>query len=86
VKQFRGGLAFKAHRLLYHSPLGSRVMRRDKRETEQLLGWHEQIFPSARENRTCSRGRLELPDGAETLSGSEEGSYLRLIHVGITQL
>ena len=28
VKRFRGGLVFKAHRLLYHSTLGSRVKKR----------------------------------------------------------
>ena len=28
--RFRGGLVFKAHRLLYHSPLGSRVMKKKR--------------------------------------------------------
>ena len=28
VKRFRGGLVFKAHRLLYHSTLGSRVIQK----------------------------------------------------------
>ena len=28
VKRFRGGLVFKAHRLLYHSTLGLRVIRK----------------------------------------------------------
>ena len=27
AKRFRGGLVFKAHRLLYHSTLGSNVMK-----------------------------------------------------------
>ena len=27
VKRFRGGLVFKAHRLVYHSTLGSRVIK-----------------------------------------------------------
>ena len=31
VDWFRGGLVFKAHRLLYHSTLGSRVIKRKKR-------------------------------------------------------
>ena len=31
VQRFRGGLVFKAHRLLYHSSLGSRVMKKKKR-------------------------------------------------------
>ena len=40
VKRFRGGLACQAHRLLYHSTLGSRVIKKKKvgvnREEE---GW-----------------------------------------------
>jgi len=32
VKRFRGGLVFKAHRLLYHSTLGSRVIKKKWRE------------------------------------------------------
>jgi len=28
VKRFRGGLVFKAHRLLYHSTLGVRVIKK----------------------------------------------------------
>ena len=28
VKRFRGGLVFKARRLLYHSTLGSRVIKK----------------------------------------------------------
>ena len=31
VQRFRGGLVFKAHRLLYHSALGLRVMKKKKR-------------------------------------------------------
>ena len=30
VKRFRGGLVFKAHRLLYHSTLGLRVIKRKR--------------------------------------------------------
>jgi len=30
VKRFRGGLVFKAHRLLYHSTLGLRVIKKKK--------------------------------------------------------
>ena len=30
VKWFRGGLVFKAHRIVYHSALGSRVMTKKK--------------------------------------------------------
>ena len=30
VKRFRGGLVFEAHRLLYHSTLGLRVIKRER--------------------------------------------------------
>ena len=33
VQRFRGGLIFKAHRLLYHSILGLRVIKKKKKET-----------------------------------------------------
>ena len=32
-KRFRGGLVFKAHRFLYHSTLGSRVIKKKKKKT-----------------------------------------------------
>jgi len=32
VQRFRGGLVFKAHRLLYHPTLGLRVMKKKKKE------------------------------------------------------
>jgi len=31
VKRFRGGLVFKAHRWLYHSTLGSGVIKKEKK-------------------------------------------------------
>ena len=31
VKRFRGGLVFKAHRILYHSTLGSTVIKKKKK-------------------------------------------------------
>jgi len=31
VQRFRGGLVFEAHRLLYHSTLGLRVIEKKKR-------------------------------------------------------
>jgi len=36
VKRFRGGLVFKAHRLLYHSTLGSRVVKKKKKVMREL--------------------------------------------------
>ena len=32
VKRFRGGLVFKAHRLLYHSTLGLRVIKKKNKK------------------------------------------------------
>ena len=32
MKRFRGGLVFQAHRLLYHSTLGSRVIKKKKKK------------------------------------------------------
>jgi hypothetical protein len=34
VKRFQEGLAFKAHKLLYHSTLGSRVIKKKEEEIE----------------------------------------------------
>ena len=36
--RFRGGLVFKAHRLLHHSTLGSRAIKRKKRGRRD--GWY----------------------------------------------
>ena len=35
VKRFRGGLVFKAHRLVYHPTLGLRVIKKKKRSTSE---------------------------------------------------
>ena len=37
VRRFRGGLVFEAHRLLYHSTLGWRVIKKKKKK-KKLLG------------------------------------------------
>ena len=34
VKRFRGGLVFKAHGLLYHSTLGSRAIKKKKKDRD----------------------------------------------------
>jgi len=34
VKRFRGGLVFEAHRLVYYSTLGSRVIKKKKKKEE----------------------------------------------------
>ena len=47
VERFRGGLVFKAHRLLYHSTLGSRVITKKKKEKKVEGG--VRVFKRARE-------------------------------------
>ena len=37
VKRFRGGLVFKAHRLLYHSTLGLRVINKKRKKKELVV-------------------------------------------------
>jgi len=37
VKRFRGGLVFKAHRLLYHSTLGSTVIKKKKNTPARVI-------------------------------------------------
>jgi len=38
VKRFRGGLVFKAHRLVYHSTLGLRVIQKKKAGNDLVEG------------------------------------------------
>jgi len=38
-ERFRGGLVFKAHRLLYHSTLGLRVIKKKKKKKGFLVGF-----------------------------------------------
>ena len=42
MKKFRGGLVFKAHRLVYHSTLGSRVIKKKKKDVAAVE--HERGF------------------------------------------
>ena len=48
MQRFRGGLVFKAHRLLNHSTLGFRVIRTKKEErTEVVLVHMSLLYPTA---------------------------------------
>jgi len=38
VKRFRAGLVFKAHKLLYHSTLASRVIKKKKKRADRCVG------------------------------------------------
>jgi len=48
VKRFRGGLVFKAHRLLYHPTLGLRVMKKKKKKkkTVCMAGCKVELVPA----------------------------------------
>ena len=79
MQRFRGGLVFKAHRLLCDSTLGLRVMKKKKNRVEkgkETRRAAERMQPLGREG----------VQSAEMRSGSEEGSYARLIDVCIPQL
>ena len=45
VERLRGGLVFKAHRLLYHSTLGSSVIKKMKEEELEKPGGRAGGFP-----------------------------------------
>jgi len=47
VKRFRGGLVLKAHRRVYHSTLGLRVMR--KRKKVPPRAGHDALEPGGRD-------------------------------------
>ena len=45
VQRFRGGLVFKAHRLLYHTTLGLRVIKKKKtREDKAVVDFRTQTL------------------------------------------
>jgi len=69
-KWFRGGLVVKARRLLYHSTLGLRDIKKNKKTTT----------PSSRLTASRYHSRAEMCSGSETVA------YLRLIDSCITQL
>ena len=47
LKRFRGGLVIKAHRLLYHSTLGLRVIKRREKKpgSPPGMGWSPSLKP-----------------------------------------
>ena len=56
MKRFRGGLVFEAHRLLYYSTLGLRVIQKEKRPARKS---RERSIQNL--NPECARGRFERP-------------------------
>ena len=53
VKRFRGGLVFKAHRLLYHSTLGLRVIKKKRNHLANIDGVPDSALP--RQHRALPR-------------------------------
>jgi hypothetical protein len=58
VERFRGGLVFEAHRLLYHSTLGSRVIKKKKkkRKTKKTKKDQEELSTSLQDLRAACGG------------------------------
>ena len=67
-----GGLVFKAHRLVYLSTLGSRVIKKPRRRSLRPGLWNSSQFKNNHFTEMCS--------------GTEAGSYVRRIDSCITQL
>jgi hypothetical protein len=55
VKRFRGGLKFKAHRLLHHSTLGSRVIKEGWAADLEFAEGFEESLVAPREERRCDQ-------------------------------
>ena len=73
MKRFRGGLVFKAHRLLYHSTLGLRVIKKKKKVKEERLQSNkeeEKRFGGDEPGRTRRQSR-RAPDASPSLSLTE---------------
>jgi len=58
VNRFRGGLVFKAHRLVYRSTLGSRVTKKKKKVLSSAIS-----TPCLRQRRYGTEGRAGLQAG-----------------------
>jgi len=65
VKRFRGGLVFKAHRLLYHSTLGLRVIKKKKKVPRRTTDCFQCVFgvPGAVDRATCVHSKSRGMDG-----------------------
>jgi len=67
MQRFRGGLVFKAHRLLYHSTLGLRVIKKKKKKGLGLCRW---VVLLVRSSGCRGSGVRDLGSGFQ-VSGSE---------------
>ena len=82
VQQFRDGLVFKAHRLLYHSTLGLRVIKKKKKSVHIIPTWQVELcqctsFPLGKYRHGF---RVFTTHGAvqTTSKGSTPGDRLRV--------
>ena len=73
VKRFRGGLVFKAHRLLYHSTLGVRVIKKKKNPTPCVVVRRPKLHgvTSLRLNDSCIT-QLKAQGPSRTCNESKE--------------
>ena len=65
-KRFRGGLVFEAHRLLYHSTLGLRVIKKKRRsllDTEKALAQVLQVHGRSRVQGYLAHKKQPPPQG-----------------------
>jgi len=75
VQRFRGGLVFKAHRLVYHATLGLRVIQKKKEPRSQVSRRHDSCakmghtmsslfgFKAQGPSRTCNESKEEEEEG-----------------------
>jgi len=62
VQRFRGGLVFKAHRLVYHSTLGLRVIKKKRRESEEEAARRSLLAPAAESTGGSVESQVRIPD------------------------
>ena len=67
MKRFRGGLVFKAHRLLYHSTLGLRVIKKKKKRF--MVGVSGSEFVEKHLTSECVGKGLDFRDEGLPLKG-----------------
>jgi len=81
VKRFRAGLVFKAHRLVYHSTLGWRVIKKKKKNRIEAFGADEQSEEGIRMEaafRPRGENNLEGYKSSQLKNGSSQGQNLAL--------
>ena len=84
MKRFRGGLVFKAQRLLYHSILGLRIIKKMKKKAHQSIVWayrqmHMRLHsPTSRQQVSVGRAE-EYGESSHLLSGCMKPTLLLLL-------